>query len=92
MKESMAMIAGMFGRRYTFRQKTAFINYISKQTQEGGMKVFLDESGQGGRQLCRNVYIGDPKKSDVIIAVPYDNGSCSTFRLDRALGFICRLG
>lgn len=74
MKELMAMVAGMFAKRYSKRQKTAFITYISNRAHELGQKIVID-NGYLDRRSCRNIYLGDLKHADIIVAVPYDTPS-----------------
>lgn len=75
MKDFMAAVAGAFGKRYTVKQKARFINYIRNREQKKGLQVQVKEGKGRGNSVCRNVYIGNIKNADTIIAVPYDTPS-----------------
>ena len=70
MKDFMAAVAGIFGKRYTVRQKVRFINYIQNREQKKGIQVQVKEGRGCGNRVCRNVYVGNMKGADTVIAVP----------------------
>lgn len=72
MKDFMAAVAGIFGKRYTVRQKVRFINYIQNREQKKEIQVQVKEGHGCGNRVCRNVYVGNIKGADTVIAVPYD--------------------
>lgn len=72
MKDFMAAVAGVFGKRYTARQKARFVAYIQNREEKKGIPVRIQEGQGRGKSRCRNVYIGNVKNAAVILAVPYD--------------------
>ena len=52
MKDLMAVVAGVFGRRYTQKQKTSFMNYIGTRAQEF-WRFRLSEHLPGEPESCR---------------------------------------
>lgn len=71
LKDRMIAFAGIFGKRYSKKQKTRFLRYIQLSAQEKGVKVLLDRSKMSGRDGC-NIYLGPIKKAKTVLAVPYD--------------------
>ena len=76
MRDLVVALAGMFGKRYTNRQKTAFINYIRQRAGKLGDAVRVDRQTVGSRQL-RNILIGDIDRARIVIAAPYDTPSAA---------------
>lgn len=74
MKDLIVSVSGLFGKRFTTRQKDKFIHYMQVRATENGTKYSLKCEKQGIRQ-CRNIHLGDLKQARVILAVPYDTGS-----------------
>lgn len=75
MKEQMLYLAGIYGKRFTEKGKTKFLNFISKRIRDLGYQVQLDSRENGWKHTCNNLLIGDVKKADVIVTVPYDTAS-----------------
>ncbi len=79
MKDLMAVVAGVFGRRYTQKQKTSFMNYIGTRAQELGDKAVADGLDQSGASACRNIYLGSLNHADFILTAPYDTPARTLF-------------
>ena len=75
----MAVVAGVFGRRYTQKQKTSFMNYIGTRAQELGDKAVADGLDQSGASACRNIYLGSLNHADFILTAPYDTPARTLF-------------
>lgn len=75
MKDLMVAVAGLFGRRFTKRQKNAFLRYMGNRAAELDCKAVVDGSGQGMGGGCRNLYLGNIKRASVILTAPYDTPS-----------------
>lgn len=71
MKDLMAAVAGLFGKRCTTRQKERFIRYMEERAREQGVKWAEDVQRQGFG-VCRNLYLGKLKCAKILLAVPYD--------------------
>lgn len=71
MKDMMVVIAGLFGKRFTDKQKGRFIRYMQNRAQEAQVKFVL-EDGHIGRRACRNIYLGSLKRARILLTVPYD--------------------
>lgn len=77
MQELMVMIAGFLGRRYSERDKTRFLRYLSARLGESVRPFALDtrpRPGPGGKS-CRNLIAGKLKEAAVVLAAPYDTGT-----------------
>ncbi len=74
MKELMVAVSGLFGKRYTNRQKERFILYMQNRAKENGLKFTLD-TGRTGRHTCRNIYLGNIKRAKLLLTVPYDTST-----------------
>lgn len=74
LKDRMIAFAGIFGKRYSKKQKIRFLRYIQSSAQEKGVKMYLDEGEASGKSGC-NVYLGPTQRAKTILAVPYDNPS-----------------
>lgn len=75
MKDRIVTVAGLFGRRFTGRQKTAFLNYIIAQAELESIPAVLDVGRDSRSGACRNLYLGNMKRASLLIAVPYDTPS-----------------
>ena len=74
LKDRMIAFAGIFGKRYSKKQKIRFLRYIQSSAQEKGVKMYLDEGEASGKSGC-NVYLGPTQREKTILAVPYDTPS-----------------
>lgn len=74
LKDRMIAFAGIFGKRYSKKQKIRFLRYIQSSAQEKGVKMYLDEGEASGKSGC-NVYLGSTQRAKTILAVPYDTPS-----------------
>lgn len=75
MREKAAVLGGIYGKRYTAKQKNRFISYLNQQLNRLGYETRLDvEKGETGR-VCKNLYAGDLEKAKVIVTVSYDTPS-----------------
>ena len=74
LKDRMIAFAGIFGKRYSKKQKIRFLRYIQSSAQEKGVKMYLDEGEVSGKSGC-NVYLGPTQRAKTILAVPYDTPS-----------------
>ena len=74
LKDRMVALAGIFGKRYSKKQKIRFLRYIQSSAQEKGVKMYLDEGEASGKSGC-NVYLGPTQRAKTILAVPYDTPS-----------------
>ena len=74
LKDRMVALAGIFGKRYSKKQKIRFLRYIQRSAQEKGTKMYLDEGEASGKSGC-NVYLGPTQRAKTILAVPYDTPS-----------------
>lgn len=74
LKDRMVVLAGVFGKRYSKKQKIRFLHYIQRSAQEKGVKMYLDEGEASGKFGC-NVYLGPTQRAKTILAVPYDTPS-----------------
>lgn len=74
LKDRMIAFAGIFGKRYSKKQKIRFLRYIQSSAQEKGVKMYLDEGEASGKSGC-NVYLGPTQRAKTILAVPYDTPS-----------------
>lgn len=74
LKDRMIVFAGIFGKRYSKKQKIRFLRYIQSSAQEKGVKMYLDEGEASGKSDC-NVYLGPTQRAKTILAVPYDTPS-----------------
>ena len=74
LKDRMIAFAGIFGKRYSKKQKIRFLRYIQSSAQEKGVKMYLDE-GEASRKSGCNVYLGPTQRAKTILAVPYDTPS-----------------
>lgn len=74
LKDRMIAFAGIFGKRYSKKQKIRFLRYIQSSAQEKGVKMYLDEGEASGKSGC-NVYLGPAQRAKTILAVPYDTPS-----------------
>ena len=70
----MIALAGIFGKRYSKKQKIRFLRYVQRSAQEKGVKMYLDEGEASGKSGC-NVYLGPTQRAKTILAVPYDTPS-----------------
>ena len=70
----MVALAGIFGKRYSKKQKIRFLRYVQRSAQEKGVKMYLDEGEASGKSGC-NVYLGPTQRAKTILAVPYDTPS-----------------
>ena len=59
LKDRMIAFAGIFGKRYSKKQKIRFLRYIQSSAQEKGVKMYLDEGEASGKSGW-NVYFGRP--------------------------------
>lgn len=75
MREKMAVLGGVYGKRYTARQKNRFINYLNQQLNRLGYETQLDIKRGGSGRVCKNFYVGDLEKAKIIVTVPYDTPS-----------------
>lgn len=62
-------------KRITFKQKTSFIRSLMVEFQKNSSDIKVVELRETGKRtsLARNVYVGDVKTADVIIATYYDS-------------------
>ena len=74
LKDRMIALAGIFGKRYSKKQKIRFLRYVQRSAQEKGVKMYLDEGEASGKSGC-NVYLGPTQRAKTILAVPYDTPS-----------------
>ena len=74
LKDRMIAFAGIFGKRYSKKQKIRFLRYIQSSAQEKGVKMYLDEGEASGKSGC-NVYLGPTQRAKTILTVPYDTPS-----------------
>ena len=74
MKDLMAVISGSFGKRFTARQKERFVRYMRNWAQKHSIKCVLDEK-RLGFGFCRNIYLGDLKRAELLLAIPYDTST-----------------
>lgn len=74
LKDRMIALAGIFGKRYSKKQKIRFLRYIQRSAQEKGVKMYLDEGEASGKSGC-NVYLGPTQRAKTILAVSYDTPS-----------------
>ena len=74
LKDRMIAFAGIFGKRYSKKQKIRFLRYVQRSAQEKGVKMYLDEGEASGKSGC-NVYLGPTQRAKTILAVPYDTPS-----------------
>ena len=74
LKDRMIAFAGIFGKRYSKKQKIRFLRYIQSSAQEKGVKMYLDEGEASGKSGC-NVYLGPTQRAKTILAVSYDTPS-----------------
>lgn len=74
LKDRMVALAGIFGKRYSKKQKVRFLRYVQRSAQEKGVKMYLDEGEASGKSGC-NVYLGPTQRAKTILAVPYDTPS-----------------
>ena len=74
LKDRMAALAGIFGKRYSKKQKIRFLRYVQRSAQEKGVKMYLDEGEASGKSGC-NVYLGPTQRAKTILAVSYDTPS-----------------
>lgn len=74
LKDRMIAFAGIFGKRYSKKQKIRFLRYIQSSAQEKGVKMYLDEGEASGKSGC-NVYLDPTQRAKTILAVPYDTPS-----------------
>ena len=74
LKDRMVALAGIFGKRYSKKQKIRFLRYVQRSAQEKGVKTYLDEGEASGKSGC-NVYLGPTQRAKTILAVPYDTPS-----------------
>lgn len=74
LKDRMVALAGIFGKRYSKKQKIRFLRYVQRSAQEKGVKMYLDEGEASGKSGC-NVYLGPTQRAKTILAVPYDTPS-----------------
>lgn len=79
MREKMAILGGVYGKRYTTGQKNRFVNYLAQQLQRLGYETRLDVKKGGTGRICKNLYAGDFKRARVIVTVPYDTPSSFFF-------------
>lgn len=75
MREKMAILGGVYGKRCTTRQKNRFINYLMQQLRRLGYEARLDVKKGGTGRVCKNLYVGDLEKARVVVTVPYDTPS-----------------
>ncbi|MCI8556162.1 MAG: hypothetical protein HFI19_00040 [Lachnospiraceae bacterium] len=75
MREKMVVLGGVYGKRYTARQKNRFINYLMQQLDRLGYETCLDVKRGGTGRICKNLYVGDLKRAGVVVTVPYDTPS-----------------
>ena len=74
LKDRMVALAGIFGKRYSKKQKIRFLRYVQRSAQQKGVKMYLDEGEASGKSGC-NVYLGPTQRAKTILAVPYDTPS-----------------
>ena len=74
LKDRMIAFAGIFGKRYSKKQKIRFLRYVQRSAQEKGVKMYLDEGEASGKSGC-NVYLGPTQRAKTILAVSYDTPS-----------------
>mgnify|MGYP002674030908 FL=1 len=74
LKDRMVALAGIFGKRYSKKQKIRFLRYVQRSAQEKGVKMYLDEGEASEKSGC-NVYLGPTQRAKTILAVPYDTPS-----------------
>ena len=74
LKDRMVALAGIFGKRYSKKQKIRFLRYVQRSAQEKGVKMYLDEGEASGKSGC-NVYLGPTQRAKTILAVSYDTPS-----------------
>ena len=74
LKDRMIALAGIFGKRYSKKQKIRFLRYVQRSAQEKGVKMYLDEGEASGKSGC-NVYLGPIQRAKTILVVPYDTPS-----------------
>ena len=65
LKDRMIALAGIFGKRYSKKQKIRFLRYIQRSAQEKGVKMYLDEGEASGKSGC-NVYLGPTDRKSVV--------------------------
>jgi len=74
MKELMIAVSGLFGKRYTDKQKERFILYMRNRAKESGLKFTLDTDRISGH-TCRNIYLGNVKRANLLLTIPYDTST-----------------
>lgn len=74
MKDLMAAVAGLFGKRYSARQKARFLRYMENRARERGVK-WAEDTQRLGPGVCRNLYLGDLKRAKLLLAIPYDTAT-----------------
>lgn len=74
LKDRMVALAGIFGKRYSKKQKIRFLRYVQRSAQEKGVKMYLDEGEASGKSGC-NVYLGPTQRAKTILAASYDTPS-----------------
>ncbi len=75
MREQMLYLGGTYGKRLVEKRKARFLNFISKKISNLGYQVQLDSLNKSQKYKCNNLLIGDVKRADVIVTVPYDTAS-----------------
>ena len=53
MKDLMAAVSGLFGKRYSARQKERFARYMENRARERGIK-WAEDTQRLGFGVCRN--------------------------------------
>lgn len=76
MKDLMMLYGVTLGKRYTFKQKTLFIEALNQQLEPIGCS-FQVQSGKNQRGVTNNVIIGDLKTARIVVAAAYDTLSRS---------------
>ena len=74
MKDLMAAVSGLFGKRYSARQKERFARYMENRARERGIK-WAEDTQRLGFGVCRNLYLGDLKRAKLLLAIPYDTAA-----------------
>ena len=76
MKDLMAAVSGLFGKRYSARQKERFARYMENRARERGIK-WAEDTQRLGFGVCRNLYLGDLKRAKLLLAIPYDTAGAN---------------
>ena len=73
LRDIMMVTAGMYGKRYSKRQKSRFAGYIQNTAKKAGLPFRIPAAGNGSE--VQNLVLGDLKKAKLVLACSYDTPS-----------------